>query len=49
MQIQTVELPFVRVVDVASGDVIRQFPTVEMLAVAEALDRLHGVLIRAQA
>jgi len=39
----------VRVVDVANGDVIRQFPAEEMLAVAEALGRLQGVLIRDKA
>lgn len=39
----------VRVVDRATKEVIRQIPSEEMLAIARALDRLQGLLIRQKA
>ena len=35
----------VRIVDVTTRQVIRQFPSEEMLAIARALDRLQGLLL----
>jgi flagellar protein FlaG len=35
----------VRVVNKETGQVIRQFPTEEMLSIAHAIDRLQGLLI----
>lgn len=35
----------VKVIDVATKEVIKQFPSEEMLAIAKALDRLQGLLI----
>lgn len=39
----------VRVIDSSSQEVIRQMPTEEMLAIAKALDKLQGLLIREKA
>lgn len=39
----------VKVIDTQSKEVIRQMPTEEMLAIAKALDKLQGLLIRDQA
>ena len=39
----------VKVIDTQSKDVIRQMPTQEMLAIAKALDKLQGLIIRAKA
>jgi flagellar protein FlaG len=39
----------VRVIDRATQEVIRQIPSEEMLAIARALDRLQGLLIRQKA
>lgn len=39
----------VRVIDSDSGDLIRQFPSAEALAIADALTRLQGALLRDQA
>ncbi len=39
----------VRVVDSATQEVIRQMPSEEVLAVARALDRLQGLLIKGKA
>lgn len=39
----------VKVIDTETKEVIRQFPSEEMLAIARALDKLQGLLIRAQA
>jgi len=39
----------VRVVDTATHEVIRQIPSEEMLAIARALDRLQGLLVRGTA
>ncbi len=39
----------VRVVDAETETVIRQMPSEEVLAIARALDRLKGVLIRQEA
>ena len=36
----------VRVIDKQSGTLIRQMPSVEMLEIAKALDRLQGLLVR---
>lgn len=39
----------VKVVDKETGDMIRQIPSEEALAIAKALDRLQGLLIRQKA
>ena len=39
----------VKVVDKETGDMIRQIPSEEALAIARALDRLQGLLIRQKA
>ncbi len=39
----------VKVVDRETGDMIRQIPSEEALAIARALDRLQGLLIRQKA
>jgi len=39
----------VKVVDMATQQVIRQVPSEEMLKIAEALDKLHGLLVRSTA
>lgn len=39
----------VRVVDADTGKLIRQLPSAEMLEIAQALDRLQGLLLREQA
>lgn len=39
----------VRVVDQATKEVIRQIPSEEMVAIAQALDRLQGLLVRQSA
>lgn len=39
----------IRVVDRATKEVIRQMPSEEMLVIAQALDRLQGLLVRQQA
>lgn len=39
----------VRVIDSRTQDIIRQMPTEEMLAIAKALDKLQGMLIREKA
>lgn len=39
----------VKVIDTSSKDVIRQMPTEEMLAIAKALDKLQGMLIKDKA
>jgi flagellar protein FlaG len=39
----------VRVVDRSTKEVIRQIPSEEMLAIARALDRIQGLLIRQKA
>lgn len=39
----------VRVIDTQSKEVIRQMPTPEMLAIAKALDKLQGLLIKEKA
>lgn len=39
----------VRVVDRSTQEVIRQIPSEEMLAIARALDRIQGLLIRQKA
>ena len=36
----------VKVVDKSTGQLIRQMPSEEMVAIAQALDRIQGVLIR---
>jgi flagellar protein FlaG len=59
VQVQNAQLEFsvddatkmnvVKVVDRESNHVIRQIPSKEVLAIAQALDRLQGLLIRDQA
>jgi flagellar protein FlaG len=39
----------VKVIDRATKELIRQIPSSEMLAMAQALDRLQGVLVKQQA
>jgi flagellar protein FlaG len=39
----------VKVVDSATKEVIRQFPSEEMLALAQALDKIQGLLIKQKA
>ena len=39
----------VRVIDGSTGQVLRQFPSAEMLAIARALDRFQGMLIKQKA
>lgn len=39
----------VKVVDTESKEVIRQFPSEEILAIAKAIDRLQGLLVRDKA
>ena len=39
----------VKVVDSSTGQLIRQMPSEEMVAIAQALDRIQGVLIRRKA
>ena len=39
----------VKVVDRETGDMIRQIPSEEALAIAKALDQLQGLLIRQKA
>jgi len=39
----------VRITDRASGELIRQIPSQEMLEIARSLDRLQGVLVKQQA
>ncbi|HEX5635851.1 MAG TPA: flagellar protein FlaG [Gammaproteobacteria bacterium] len=39
----------VKVVNAATHEVIRQMPSAEMLAIAKALDKLQGLLIREKA
>lgn len=39
----------VKVIDTETKDVIRQMPTEEMLAIAKALDKLQGLLIKEKA
>jgi len=39
----------VKVIDTSSKEVIRQMPTEEMLAIAKALDKLQGLLIKDKA
>jgi flagellar protein FlaG len=41
----TAEKMVTKVVDAASGDVIRQMPTEEMLRMSKALDKLQGLLV----
>lgn len=39
----------VKVVDVATKDVIRQFPSEEMLSIAKAIDQMKGLLVQQKA
>lgn len=39
----------VKVIDTATKDVIRQFPSEEILQIAKALDRLQGILLKQKA
>lgn len=39
----------VKVVDLATKDVIRQFPSEEMLSIARAIDKMKGLLIQQKA
>jgi flagellar protein FlaG len=39
----------VKVVDTATKEVVRQFPSEEMLAIAKALDKIQGLLIKQKA
>jgi len=39
----------VKVVDLATKDVIRQFPSEEMLSIAKAIDKMKGLLVQQKA
>lgn len=39
----------VKVVDLATKDVIRQFPSEEMLSIARAIDKMKGLLVQQKA
>lgn len=39
----------VKVVDTATKKVLRQFPSEEMLQLAQAIDNMHGLLLRQKA
>lgn len=39
----------VKVIDVATKDVIRQFPSEEMLSIAKAIDKMKGLLLHQKA
>jgi flagellar protein FlaG len=43
------KLRMVRVVDVASKEVLRQIPTEEVINIAKAIDKLQGLLVRDKA
>ena len=38
----------VRIVDTATGDVLRQVPSEELLAISRSIDRLQGLLLKEQ-
>jgi flagellar protein FlaG len=39
----------VKVIDTATKEVIRQFPSEEMLSIAKAIDKMQGLLIHQKA
>lgn len=39
----------VKVVDIATNDIIRQFPSEEMLSIAKAIDKMKGLLVHQKA
>ena len=39
----------VKVIDVATQDIIRQFPSEEMLSIAKAIDKMKGLLVHQKA
>jgi len=39
----------VKVIDLATKDVIRQFPSEEMLSIAKAIDKMKGLLVQQKA
>jgi flagellar protein FlaG len=39
----------VRVVDTVTGEVIRQVPSEELLAISRSIDKLQGLLLRQEA
>lgn len=43
------QMPIVRVMDSSTKEVIRQIPTEEVVAIAKALDKLQGLIIRQKA
>lgn len=43
------QMNIVKVVDTKTKDVIRQFPSEEVLAIAKALDKLQGLLLKEKA
>lgn len=46
---EATEKRVVKVIDSTTGDVIRQFPSEEALAIAQSLDRLKGLLLQQKA
>jgi flagellar protein FlaG len=46
---ESTQMNVVKVVDVETKDVIRQIPTEEALAIAKALDKLQGLLLKEKA
>lgn len=45
----TTEKPVVRVTDASTGDLIRQLPSEEALAIARSLDKMKGLLLSQEA
>ena len=46
---QSTGRPIVKVVDSETGDIIRQIPSEEMMAIARAIDKVRGLMIPSQA
>ena len=45
----TTDKPVVRVTDASTGELIRQFPSEEILAIARSLDKMKGLLLSQEA
>lgn len=43
------KLPIVKLIDIKTKEVIRQFPTEEAISIAKAIDRFQGLLIKDRA
>lgn len=42
-------ISIIKVIDIATKDVIRQFPSEEMLSIAKAIDQMKGLLVQQKA